>query len=81
LRSSSFLSLKICLTNKKVCHDVTDKDYSNFGIFKDIQFQNNFSTTQLRVISYKGDVLKSQFMENIIQERQATRTVMVHPIF
>jgi hypothetical protein len=28
---------KKCLTNKKVCHDVTDKDYPNFDVFQDIQ--------------------------------------------
>jgi hypothetical protein len=27
---------KKCLTNKKVCHDVTDKDYPNFYLFQDI---------------------------------------------
>ncbi len=72
---------KKCLMNKKVCHDVTDKDYSNFDIFHDIQSQNNFSTTQfnimLNIICYKGDALKAQFTENTIWERQATMTVMV----
>ena len=63
--------------NKKVCHDVTDKDYPNFDIFQDIQSQNNFSTTQLNIMGYKGDVLKPQFTENTIWERQAATTVMV----
>ncbi len=36
---------KKCLMNKKVCHDVTDKDYPNFDVFQDIQPQNNYSTT------------------------------------
>ena len=62
---------KKCLTNKKVCHDVTNKDYLNFGIFQDIQSQNNFSTTQLNIMGYKGVALKSQFTENTIWERQA----------
>jgi hypothetical protein len=65
------------LTNKKVCHDATDKDYPNFDIFQDIQSQNNFSTTQLSLMGYKGDALKSQFMENTIWERQAAMTVMI----
>ncbi len=60
---------KKCLTNKKVCHDGTDKDYPNFDIFQDIQSQNNFSTTQLDAMGYKGDALKSQFRENKIWER------------
>jgi hypothetical protein len=68
---------KKCMMNKKVCHDVTDKDYPNFDIFQDIQSQNNFSTTQLNIMGYKGDVLKLQFTENTIWQRQATTTVMV----
>jgi hypothetical protein len=63
--------------NKKVCNDVTDKDYPNFDIFQDIQSQNNFSTTQLKIMGYKGDALKSQFTENTIWERQAATTVTV----
>jgi hypothetical protein len=63
--------------NKKVCHDVTDKDYPNFDLLQDIQSQNNFSSTQLNIIGYKGDALKSQFMENTIWERQAATTVTV----
>ncbi len=52
--------------NKKVYHDVTDKDHPNFDVFQDIQSQNNFSTTQLNIMGYKGDALKSQFMEKTI---------------
>ncbi len=63
---------------KKVCHDVTDKrTIPTFYIFQDIQSQNNFSTTQLNIMGYKGDALKSQFMENTIWERQTTTTVTV----
>jgi hypothetical protein len=68
---------KKCLMNKKVRHDVTDKDYPNFDLFQDIQSQNNFSSTQLNIMGYKGDALKSQFTENTIWERQAAMTVMV----
>jgi hypothetical protein len=56
---------------------VTDKDYPNFSIFQDIQSQNNFSTTQLNGMGYKGDALMSKFMENQIPERQAATTVTV----
>jgi hypothetical protein len=63
--------------NKKVCHDVTDKDYPNFDLFQDIQSQNNFSSTQLNIMGYKGDALKSKFMENTIWERQTATTVTV----
>ncbi len=42
---------------------MTGKDYPNFNIFQDIQSQNNFITTQLNVMSYKGDALKSQCMD------------------
>jgi hypothetical protein len=63
--------------NKNVCYDVTAKDYPNFDLFQDIQSQNNFSSTQLNIIGYKGDALKSQFTENTIWERQAAITVMV----
>ncbi len=59
--------------NKKVCHDVTDKNLFSQGI----QSQNNFSATQPNIMGYKGDALKSQFTENTIWERQATTTVMV----
>ncbi len=68
---------KKCLTNKKVCHDVTERDYPNFDVFQDIQSQNTFSTTQLNIMGYKGDALKSQFTENTICKRQAATTVMV----
>jgi hypothetical protein len=57
--------------NKKICHDVTHKDYPNFDFFQDIQSQNNLSTTQLNIMGYKGDALKSQMTENTIWERQA----------
>jgi hypothetical protein len=63
--------------NKKVCHDVTDEDYPNFDLFQDIQSQNNFSSTQLNIMGYKGGALKSQYTENTIWERQATTTVTI----
>ena len=68
---------KKCLTNKKVHHDGTDKDNLNFDVYQDIQSQNDFSTTQLSVMGYKGDALNAQFREDKIRERQATATVTV----
>jgi hypothetical protein len=68
---------KKCLMSKKVCHDVTDKNYPNFDLFQDIQSQNNFSSTQLNIMGYKGDALNSQFTDNTIWERQAATTVTV----
>ncbi len=56
---------------------MTDKDYPILDLFQDIQFQNNFSSTQLNIMGYKGDALKSQFTENTIWERQAATTVTV----
>jgi hypothetical protein len=64
---------------KKVCHNVTDKDYPNFDLFQDIQSQNNLSTTQLNIMGYKGDALKSQFTENTIWERQAAPRLSGYP--
>jgi hypothetical protein len=63
--------------NEKVHHDVTYKDYPIFDLFQDIQSQKNFSSTQLNIMVYKGDALKSQFTENTIWERQAAMTVKV----
>ena len=54
-----------------------DVDDPKFNIFQDTQSQNNFSTTQLNVMGYKGDALKAQFAEDKIRERQATAMVMV----
>jgi hypothetical protein len=55
---------KKILMNKKVCHDGTYEDYDpNFDIFQEVQSQNNFCTTQLNVMGYKGDTLKLQFTE------------------
>ncbi len=69
--------MKKCLTNKKVHHNGMDKDNLNFDVYQDIQSQNDFSTTQLSVMGYKGDALNVQFREDKIQERQATATVKV----
>jgi hypothetical protein len=67
---------KKCLTNKKVCHHGMDKEYPNLNIFQDIQSQNNFSTTQLNIMGYKGDVLKSQFRENRYPRLASTKRLL-----
>ncbi len=46
-----------CLENKKVGHNGTDRDNPNFDAFLDIQSQNNYSTTQLMMMGYKGEML------------------------
>ncbi len=56
---------------------MTDNYYPNFDVFRDIQSQNNFSTTQLNTMGYKGDALKSHFAESSIWERQGAMTVTV----
>jgi hypothetical protein len=68
-----------CPMNKKVCHDVTHKDYPNFDLFQDIQSQNNLSNTQLNIMGYKGDAFKSQFKKNTIWEMQAVPRLSRYP--
>ena len=60
------------LTNLKVRHDRTDKRDPNFNILQDIQSQNDYSTTQLNIMGYKGDMLRAQFCLDEISERMAT---------
>jgi hypothetical protein len=50
-----------CLTNPKVHHNGTDERNPNFDVFHDIQSQNNYSTTQLNVMGYRGDLLFVSF--------------------
>ncbi len=45
-----------CLTNSKVRHDGTDERDPNFDAYQDIQSQNDYSTTQLNVMGYRGDL-------------------------
>ena len=49
------------LTNSKVRHDGTEERDPTFNIYQDIQSQNNYSTTQLNVMGYRGDILRVQF--------------------
>ncbi len=50
-----------CLTNSKVRHDGTDKRDPNFDAYQDIQSQNDYSTAQLNLMGYRGDVLRAVF--------------------
>ncbi len=49
-----------CLENKKVGHDGTDRDDPNFDAFADVQSQNDYCTTQLTMMGYKGEMLRAQ---------------------
>jgi hypothetical protein len=55
-----------CLENKKVGHDGTDRDRDdpNFDAFADVQSQNDYSTTQLTMMGYKGEMLRAQYHED-----------------
>ena len=50
-----------CLTNSKVRHDGTDEGDPSFDIYQDIQSQNDFSTAQLNLMGFRGDVLRVVF--------------------
>jgi hypothetical protein len=65
------------LTNSTVRHDGTDERDPNFDAYQDIQFQNDYSTTQLNVTGYRGDVLRAQFRPDKISERKASGPVTV----
>ena len=66
-----------CLTNSKVRHDGTDERDPNFDAYQDIQSQNDYSTTQLNVMGYRGDLLRAQFRPDKISERRASGPVTV----
>jgi hypothetical protein len=64
-----------CLVNKKVGHDGTDRDDPNF--FLDVQSQNNYSTTQLTMMGYKGEMVWVQYLEDKVRALQAAAPVTV----
>jgi hypothetical protein len=66
-----------CLVNKKVGHDRTDRDDPNFDAFLDVQSQNNYSTTQLMMMGYKGEILWAQYLEDKVRALQAAAPVTV----
>ena len=53
-----------CMENKKVGHNGTDRDDPNFDAFADVQSQNDYSTTQLTMKGYKGEMLRAQYHED-----------------
>ena len=64
-----------CLTNSKVRHNGTDKQDTNFNFYQDIQSQNDYSTAQLNLMGYRGDVLRALFRPDKISERTASVAV------
>ncbi len=66
-----------CLSNSKVRHDGTDEQDPNFDTYQDVQSQNDYSTTQLNVMGYRGDVLRVQFFPDEISKRKALGPVTV----
>jgi hypothetical protein len=69
--------MRECLANSKVRHNGTDERDSNFDAYQDVQSQNDYSTTQLNVMGYRGDVLRVQFHPDKITERKASLPVTV----
>ncbi len=66
-----------CLTSSKVRHDGTDKRDPNFDAYQDVQSQNDYSTTQLNVMGYRGDILRVQFRPDKIGMRKVSGPVTV----
>jgi hypothetical protein len=60
-----------------VRHDGTDERDPNFDAYQDVQSQNDYSTTQLNVMGYRGDVLRAQFCPDKITKRKASLRVTV----
>jgi hypothetical protein len=66
-----------CLENKNVGHDGTDRDDPNSDAFADVQSQNDYSTTQLTMMGYKGEILRAQYHEDKVRALRAAAPVMV----
>ena len=66
-----------CLENRKVGHDGTDRDDPNFDAFVDVQMQNAYSTTQLTMMGYKGELLSAQYHEDKVRALRAAAPVTV----
>jgi hypothetical protein len=50
----------------------------NFDAYQDVQSQNDYSTTQLNVMGYRGDVLRVQFhLDKISKRRKASGPMTV----
>ena len=57
--------------------DGTDEQDPNFDAYQDIQSQNNYSTAQLNLMGYRGDVPRAVFRPDKISERKASVAVTV----
>ncbi len=66
-----------CLEKKKVGHNGTDRDDPNFDAFADVQSQNDYSTTQLTMMGYKGEMLWAQYHEDKVRALRADAPVTV----
>jgi len=66
-----------CLENKKVGHDATDRYDPNLDAFADVQLQNDYSTTQLTMMGYKGEMIRAQYHEDKIRALRAAAPVTV----
>jgi hypothetical protein len=66
-----------CLKNKKVRHNRTDRDDPNFNAFVDDQLQNDYSTNQLTMMGYKGEMLRAQYHEDKVRALRAAVPVTV----
>jgi hypothetical protein len=66
-----------CLVNKKVGHNGTDRDDPNFDACLDVQLQNDYSTTQLMMMGYKGEMLRVLYLEDKVRALQAAALVTV----
>jgi hypothetical protein len=67
-----------CLENKKVGHNGTDRDdLKNFDAFADVQSQNDYSTTQLTMLGYKGEMLRAQYHDAKVRALRAAAPVTV----
>ncbi len=66
-----------CLVNKKVGHNRTDRYNPNLDAFLDVQLQNDYSTTQLTMTGYKGEMLWVQYLEDKVQALQTAAPVTV----
>ncbi len=58
-------------------HDGTDERDPGFNAYQDVQSQNDYSTAQLNVMGYRGDVLRAQFRPEKIREMKALGPVTV----
>jgi hypothetical protein len=65
-----------CLENKNVvAHNGTDESDPMFDVYQDIPSQNDYTTMQLTVMGYRGNVLKAVFFPDKIRQQQVEETV------